>query len=127
MNRIFVIALLVGGALMIDSPEAAAHKSAHNVYAPPARHHVETHRARHMPAWLWRDRAFRHWYHYTPLRHNHRIGWHGLYELFLWDQATARYREPRHHRDDHHDRHGKRHHRDDHDDRHGKRRHRQKH
>ena len=98
MNRIFVIALLVGGALMIDSPEAAAHKSAHNVYAPPARHHVETHRARHMPAWLWRDRAFRHWYRYTPLRHNHRIGWHGLYELFLWDQATARYREPRHHR-----------------------------
>ena len=106
MNKIMTVALIAGGLLLLDAPEAAAHKQVRNVYQPSAHYHVdhrrfEHRRHKHMPYWLKRDRAFRHWYRRSHLRQHRYIAWHRLYEIFLWERyyATNYRRNYRYYRD----------------------------
>jgi len=89
MNKMITVALIAGGLLLLDSPEAAAHKEVRNVYQPTAYYRVEHRRAKHMPYWLKRDRAFRRWYKRTQLRRYRRMSWHRLYDIYMWERFYA--------------------------------------
>lgn len=112
MNKVITTALIAGGLLLINSPEAAAHKEVRLTHQAPSYHHyyrgVEVRRAGHMPRWLHRNDAFRRWYRHTPLKRNYRIGWGRLFEIYRWER-----RYDRHYRDyDEYHRHSRRHDRD---------------
>ncbi len=129
MNKMITVALIAGGLLLLDSPEAAAHKEVRNVYQPSAYYRVEHRRAKHMPYWLKRDRSFRRWYKRTQLRRYRHMSWHRLYDIYRWE----RYYAGKPHRGDHYLRDHKhrdrnyRDHGDYRDDRHGDRRRRNRH
>ncbi len=89
MNKVFTAALIAGGLLLLDSPEAAAHKEVRNVYQPSAYYRVEHRRAKHMPYWLKRDKAFRRWYKRTKARRYRHMSWHRLYDIYLWERFYA--------------------------------------
>ena len=86
MNKVLLTALLAGGLLLLDSPEAAAHKEVRNFHAPPAWYYMEHRRAKHMPYWLKRDKSFRRWYKRTHVRRYRHLAWHRLYEIYLWER-----------------------------------------
>ncbi|MCH9694611.1 MAG: hypothetical protein K0U72_08895 [Gammaproteobacteria bacterium] len=113
MNKILTTAILAGGLLLLDSPEAAAHTVVKNKHRPPAQHYVD-HRdrdgyrgqqyrrdyydrnARHgrvgkMPRWLKKKKSFRRWYKETPLRKSRRLTWNQLFEIYRWERAYFRY------------------------------------
>ena len=90
MNNIVTVALIAGGLLLLDSPEAAAHKEVRNLYQPPAYYYMEAGRAKHMPRWLKRNRSFRHWYKHTRLRLNRRLAWHQLFDIYRWERSLLR-------------------------------------
>lgn len=106
MNKIITIALLAGGLLLLDVPEAAAHDDTYVVYTPPTHFHPEYGRAKHMPAWLKRDKAFRHWYKHTPMRRHQRLGWYRLFQIYRWEAVDRRRHRSagRHDYSRHHDR-----------------------
>jgi len=92
MNKLIFAILLVGGLTLANAPEAVAHSEVRNVHVVPAGHRVFVHRTEHMPHWLKHDRSFRHWYRHTPLKWRRHLGWHELYDLFLWERAGAGHR-----------------------------------
>lgn len=55
-------------------------------------HYSNVTRAKKMPKWLKRDRAFRHWYEHTRLRRNRLISWNQLFDIYLWESDYSRYR-----------------------------------
>lgn len=121
MNKFSTLALLAGSLLLLDAPDAAAHKGSYTVSPPPAFSRYEAQRAKHMPRWLHRNKSFRTWYQSSPLKRHRYIAWQQLYEVWYWEQLVAkRYRhQHRYDRgyDDHdyyrgrqyRDRHGRRH------------------
>ena len=90
MNKIVTVALIAGGLLLLDAPEAAAHKEVRNSYQPPAYYHLEARRGKHMPLWLKRNRSFRHWYKHTRLRRDRRLAWHQLFNIYRWERSALR-------------------------------------
>ena len=114
MNKVMTTALIAGGLMLINSPEAAAHKEVRHTHQAPAYNYyypgVDVRRPRHMPRWLHRNHEFRYWYRHTPLRRNLRIAWHELFDIYRWERRHAtrfdrRYRDyddyrRRHYRDD---------------------------
>ena len=90
MNKIITVALLAGGLLLLDSPEAAAHKEVRNTYQPSSYYRVETRRAKHMPYWLKRNKSFRHWYKHSRLRKNRHLAWHQLFDIYRWESVYTR-------------------------------------
>jgi hypothetical protein len=89
MNKIITVALMAGGLLILDAPEAAAHNEGRISYQQT---HYQAHlRQRHqMPYWLKRDRAFRHWYKNTRLRRHKHLTWHRLFETYRWETVDRR-------------------------------------
>jgi hypothetical protein len=94
MNKVMTVAVIAGGLMLINSPEAAAHKTVHNVYQPPTYYQSYERsyrrideRRNHMPKWLKRDKSFRHWYSRTPLKHNRRLDWHELFSIYRWERS----------------------------------------
>ena len=122
MNKLMTAAVIAGGLMLVNSPEAAAHKEVRVEYQPPAYHYtrIDVRRPKHMPRWLQRDRYFRAWYRHTPLRRDVRLAWHQLFDIYRFERRFGRtyYRSnnywndyyafrygPRHHdRDRNHDR-----------------------
>jgi len=102
MNKIITVALIAGGMLLLDAPQAAAHKQARNEYRPPAFGRYETPRARKMPVWLKQNRSFRKWYKQSRLRRNRHLGWYQLFRIYRWERAY-RMHDRRHHRHVHND------------------------
>lgn len=92
MNKMLTVAIIAGGLLLLDAPEAAAHKAVRHVYQPPVHvdHRWSTYRPQHMPRWLKRDKAFRKWYRRTHLRHHRYIAWRRLYDMYLWERFYTR-------------------------------------
>jgi len=94
MNKVMIAAALTGGFLLMNSPEAAAHKEVRNVYQPPAYYHPQDHveyrRAKHMPRWLKRKQGFRDWYRHTKLKRDRRLAWNQLYEIYRWERRWGR-------------------------------------
>jgi len=127
MNRMMTAAVIAGGLMLLNSPEAAAHKEVRNVYQPPAFYdtyaRIDVRRPKHLPNWLKRDRSFRHWYSRTPLRRNSRLAWYQLFEIYRWERrwGNAYSRRSNHWNDYYAYRYGERHH--DRDHRHDRRRH----
>ncbi len=135
MNKVMIAATLAGSLLLLNSPEAAAHKEVRNVYDSPGyyQHYdrIDVRRTKHMPRWLKRKHGFRHWYRHTPLKRNKRLAWSELFEIYRWERRWGRnyYRSHNYwndyfnHRYRHHDRRFD----DRHDDNDRRRRHRHRH
>lgn len=122
MNKLMIAAVIAGSLMLLDSPGAAAHTQVNNAYRAPIHDaRIDVHRSGHMPAWLHRHKAFRHWYRQSPLKRDRRLAWHQLYEVYRWERRWgAGYRRGGNHwRDYYAYRYGKRHH--DSDRRHGRR------
>lgn len=90
MNKIITVALIAGGLLLLDSPEAAAHKEVRVVHQPSGHYRVELRRPKHMPYWLKRNQSFRIWYRHTRLRTIRHLAWHQLYDIYRWERVEAR-------------------------------------
>ncbi len=94
MNKVMIAATLAGSLLLLNSPEAAAHKEVRNVYDSPAYYHyhdrIEVRRAKHMPRWLKRKHGFRHWYRHTPLKRDKRLAWSELFYIYKWERRWGR-------------------------------------
>lgn len=94
MNKLLTAALITGGLMLINAPEAAAHKEVRNTYQPPAYHYaysrIDVRRPQHMPRWLKRNQAFRHWYKRTSVKRNRHLAWHELFEIYRWERRTER-------------------------------------
>lgn len=90
MKHVMTAALLAGGLLLFNSPEAAAHKEVRNTYQAPAYVYVDRRRADRMPRWLHENRDFRYWYRKSPLRRDRRLAWFQLYDIFRWERRWGR-------------------------------------
>ena len=90
MNKLMTTALIAGGLMLMNSPEAAAHKEVRTVYQPPAYYQVDVRRSGHMPRWLKRDHAFRKWYKHTRLKRDRRLAWNQLFEIYRWERRWGR-------------------------------------
>ena len=103
---------VVGSLCLAAAPTASAHERGYDHYSP-RQLHVHVHRDRHMPRWLRQDRDFRHWYRHTSRRHDHRLAWWQLYEIYRWERAY-RHDHGRRHYDGHgHSKKKRRHRHDD--------------
>lgn len=122
MNKMMIAAVIAGGLMLMNSPEAAAHKKeVRNVHWVPAYVHIELRRSERMPRWLKRNKAFRHWYANTSLRRDRRIAWDQLYDIYRWEARWGRshYRSDNYWQDYYGHRYGERYY--DRDDRHPRR------
>ncbi len=94
MNKLMTTALVAGGLMLMNSPEAAAHKEVRNVYQPQAYYqsygHIDVRRSDHMPRWLKRERSFRKWYKHTSLKRNRRLAWNQLFDIYRWERRFGR-------------------------------------
>ena len=93
MNKVMTVALIAGGLMLINAPEAAAHKTVHNVYQPPMYYQtygrIDERRPSHMPSWLKRDKSFRAWYGRTPLKRNRSLDWYELFRIYRWERSRT--------------------------------------
>jgi len=90
MNKILTVALIAGGLLLLDSPEAAAHQEIRSTYQPYAHYRLEHRRSDRMPYWLKRNQSFRKWYRQTRLRKNRHLAWHRLFDIYRWQRIEKR-------------------------------------
>ncbi len=92
MNKLMTATVIAGGLMLLNSPEAAAHKEVRNVYLPPAPHYayIDVRRPKHMPRWLKHDKGFRHWYRHTPLKRDRRLAWHQLFDIYRFERRFGR-------------------------------------
>jgi len=91
MNKVMTVVVIAGGLMLMNSPEATAHQTVHNVYQPPTYYQsygrIDERRPDHMPSWMKRDKSFRHWYNHTSLKHNRRLDWHELFNIYRWERS----------------------------------------
>ena len=143
MNKVMIAATLAGSLLLLNAPEAAAHKEVRNVYDSPAQHRhydrdygryydrIDVRRVKHMPRWLKRKHGFRHWYRHTPLKRNKWLSWNELFHIYKYERRWGRnyYRSQNYWNDyfDHRYRQHDRRFDDRHDDNDRRRRHRNRH
>ena len=90
MNKMTIAAVIAGGLMLMNSPEAAAHKEVRHAHSAHTYAYVDARRAEHMPRWLKRNKAFRHWYARTSLKHDTRFAWGELYDIFRWEARWGR-------------------------------------
>jgi len=94
MNKLMTTALVAGGLMLMNSPEAAAHKEVRNVYQPSAYNlpykRIDERRSHDMPRWLKRDHSFRKWYKRTPLKRDRRLAWNQLFDIYRWERHWGR-------------------------------------
>ena len=128
MNKLMTVAVIAGGLMLLNSPQAAAHKEVRHVYQPSAHHytHVDVRRSNHMPRWLKRNKGFRHWYRHTPLKRDRRLAWHQLLDIYRFERRFGRsyYRSTNFWNHYYALRHGERHLDREYRDKHGHRKHR---
>ena len=89
MNKIITVALVAGGLLLLDSPEATAHDEGRYSYYS-THYQADLHRRHQMPRWLKRDRAFRHWYKHSRLRRHRHLSWDRLFDIYRWETVDRR-------------------------------------
>ncbi len=102
MNKVLFLALLAGSLLLLNSPEVSAgpevrdphRQPAHRYYRPYNRDHHSYRgyrrdhrnsgyrRAHAMPRWLYNDHSFRRWYGQSRYRHDRRVSWYGLFDVY---------------------------------------------
>lgn len=89
MNKIISVALLAGGLLLLDAPQASAHNES-RISHHQTHYYAGLRQRHHMPYWLKRDRAFRHWYKHTRLRRQRHLTWHRLFDIYRWETVDRR-------------------------------------
>jgi hypothetical protein len=121
MNKIVISTVIACGLLLLDSPEAAAHEETYSQQRSHHGDRVDSYkrdkhgrqsynregyrgdyrpdyygakqtRARKMPRWLKKDRAFRRWFEHTRLQRNRHLSWNQLFDIYRWEYSYARYR-----------------------------------
>ena len=90
MNKMIATTLLAGALLLLDAPEAAAHKQVRNHTQTWGHYGVEHRRTQQMPRWLQRNKSFRHWYKRSSVRRDRRLGWHQLFDIYRWERSYKR-------------------------------------
>lgn len=85
MNKLTLAAVIAGGLMLANTTGAKAHQEVRYVHHSHAYTQIDVRRPKHMPRWLKRDKAFRHWYAHTPLRRDRRLAWNELFEIFRWE------------------------------------------
>lgn len=90
MNKMIATTLLAGALLLLDAPEAAAHKQVRNHAQTWGHYGVEHRRTQQMPRWLQRNKSFRHWYKRSSVRRDRRLGWHQLFNIYSWERSYKR-------------------------------------
>ena len=92
MNKLMTAAVIAGGLMLLNSPEAAAHKEVRNTYQPSVHYytHIDVHRSHKMPRWLKRNKGFRHWYRHSPLKRDRRLAWHQLFDIYRFERRFGR-------------------------------------
>ncbi len=113
MNRFLFVAVVVGGLLLGNLPEAAAHDDGRGHHAPQNRHYAGEYRrdahsrdyyernryererfrytrASRMPKWLKRQTSFRRWYRRSPLKEYRFLTWNQLYDFYSWEHRYRR-------------------------------------
>jgi len=96
MNKVMTAALVAGGLMLLNSPQATAHTEARYSYQPP-NYDYYARRSEYMPRWLKRNESFRKWYRHSSLKRNHRIAWGELFDIYRWEhrhgyRGNKRYR-----------------------------------
>jgi len=94
MNKLSVGLLLAASLFFIDVTPAAAHQGVDRAQVQRHGYAFEMRRRHEMPAWLKRNKRFRHWYRHSPLRHYRQIRWNQLFEIYRWERryfANRRY------------------------------------
>ena len=51
MNKMMIAAVIAGGLMLMNSPEAAAHKEVRYVHSAHTYAYVDVRRTKHMPRW----------------------------------------------------------------------------
>jgi hypothetical protein len=91
MNKLMTAAVIAGGLMLLNSPEAAAHKEVRNMYQPSAHHYTRIDMRSHdMPRWLKRNKGFRHWYRHSQLKRDRRLAWHQLFDIYRFERRFGR-------------------------------------
>jgi len=116
MNKLMTAALVAGGLMLLNTPEAAAHTEVRYSHEPPPRYYnhrgyyrgADMRRSEHMPRWLKRNKSFRKWYRHSSLRRNWRLAWDDLFDIYRWDRRYGKRYNKRYD----HDGHYRNHHRD---------------
>ncbi len=116
MNKLMTAALVAGGLMLLNTPEAAAHtegRYSHDsqpYYDNYRRDYRGAHmrRSEHMPRWLKRNDSFRRWYRHSSLKRNWRLGWGELFDIYRWERHYGHRYDKRYYHDDHY----RKHHRD---------------
>lgn len=90
MKRVMTAALIAGGLMLVNAPQAEAHDRGHDRYEPRAYYYADVRRPRHMPRWLKHDRSFRRWYKRSALRRDRRLDWYELFEIYRWERYAYR-------------------------------------
>lgn len=112
MNKVMTAALVAGGLMLLNSPEAAAHTEVRYSHQPPPYYSnyrgyyrgVEMRRTEHMPRWLKRNVSFRKWYRHSSLQRNRRIAWGEIFDIYRWERRHGyhydkQFRDGDHYRD----------------------------
>ena len=116
MNKLMTAALVAGGLMLLNTPEAAAHTEVRysHVPAPYYDNHRgyyrggDVRRSERMPRWLKRNDSFRKWYRHSSLQRNWRLAWGELFEIYHWERRYGHRYDRWYHHDDHY----RKHHRD---------------
>ncbi len=90
MNKMIVTTLLAGALLLLEAPDAAAHKQVRNHPQAWAHYGMEHRRAHQMPRWLKRNKSFRHWYRHSSVSRDRRLSWHQLFDIYRWERSYKR-------------------------------------
>ena len=86
MNKLAASLLLAAGLFSLDISPAAAHPQTDRVHVYNDGYRYESRRHNAMPRWLKRNRGFREWFRYSPLKRYRRISWNELYEIYRWER-----------------------------------------
>ena len=116
MNKLMTAALLAGGLMLLNTPEAAAHTEVRYSYESPPYYDnhrgyyrgTDMRRSGHMPRWLKRNESFRKWYRHSSLKRHQRLAWGELFDIYRWERRYGNRYDKRYDHDDHY----RKHHRD---------------
>lgn len=113
MNKILISTLIACGLLLLDVPEAAAHKDGHGHKRYSERHYSRSYdrdyyprsgyrknkhyvskyaRSSKMPRWLKRDHSFKRWYHRSGLQYDRYLSWQRVFDIYVWEHSRHYYR-----------------------------------
>ena len=84
MKRTFFSLIFGICLLLVNVPEASAHKIEYRPYV--VHDHYAYAGSRSFPRWLRKNRDFQRWYLYSNYRLNRHMSWHRLYDIYRFEK-----------------------------------------